>query len=70
MPGASERIGNFGVVGVAAALAQTHPQQRLGTHARACERVRAKALLRMRLRERSSDYDYTEVANALARTGH
>ncbi|HLT38225.1 MAG TPA: IucA/IucC family protein [Enhygromyxa sp.] len=28
-------------------------------------RVRAKALLRMRLRERSSDYDYTEVANAL-----
>ncbi len=30
-------------------------------------RVRAKALLRMRLHERSSDYDYTEVANALAR---
>jgi siderophore synthetase component len=29
-------------------------------------RVRAKALLRMRLRERSSDYEYTEVANALA----
>lgn len=29
-------------------------------------RVRAKALLRMRLRERSSDYDYTEVANVLA----
>lgn len=28
-------------------------------------RVRAKALLRMRLRERSSDYDYTEVGNAL-----
>jgi siderophore synthetase component len=29
-------------------------------------RVRAKALLRMRLRERSSEYDYTEVANVLA----
>jgi len=28
--------------------------------------VRAKALLRMRLRERSSDYDYVDVANALA----
>jgi siderophore synthetase component len=29
-------------------------------------RVRAKALLRMRLVERSSDYDYTEVDNVLA----
>ncbi|MCA9694442.1 MAG: hypothetical protein KC636_33000, partial [Myxococcales bacterium] len=29
-------------------------------------RVRAKALLRMRLTGASSDYDYTEVANALA----
>jgi siderophore synthetase component len=29
-------------------------------------RVRAKALLRMRLHERSSEYEYTEVANMLA----
>lgn len=35
-------------------------------HALTRPRVRAKALLRMRLREASSDYDYTEVANALA----
>lgn len=35
-------------------------------HALIRPRVRAKALLRMRLSERSSDYDYTEVANALA----
>jgi siderophore synthetase component len=30
-------------------------------------RVRAKALLRMRLHERSSDYEYTSVDNMLAR---